>query len=154
MGYFGIWATKILKMSLTQAKFSLEAQKQREKKIIIKNKIKSSGSLENHGIGKEKKYPKIFSLFCPGTPAHRKRKTFHVEDWQVRYSKHTILMWKLGKPWQRNTPQQSPSWMAKNQLKSNAAVRPDSTFTATISRDSFRRINCFCVWTSRQHLMR
>jgi hypothetical protein len=32
MGYFSIWATKILKISPTQAKFSLEAQKRKKKK--------------------------------------------------------------------------------------------------------------------------
>jgi hypothetical protein len=32
MGYFNIWATEILKISPTQAKFSLEALKKKKKK--------------------------------------------------------------------------------------------------------------------------
>jgi hypothetical protein len=39
MGYFSIWAIKILKISPTQAKFSLDAQKRKEKKNTQKTRI-------------------------------------------------------------------------------------------------------------------
>ena len=41
MGYFNIWAIKILKISPTEAKFSLDAQKRKEKKKHAKNPNKS-----------------------------------------------------------------------------------------------------------------